>query len=864
MRSDTPKPQATYEEFDLDNGLHVILEADRFAPVVAFQMWVKVGSSDERRDEAGLAHVLEHMLFKGTARRQVGEIARDVEGAGGDINAWTSHDETVYHLVMPSSEFDRGLDILADAVQNSALDPEELRRELEVIREEIRRGEDSPHRRLSDAMFDLSFVAHPYKYSVIGSDESVRSFTRDKVTAFYRNWYIPANMTLLVVGDFDPARERPRLESFFREFKSFATPAHRHETEPAQEAPRARVIVDDSKLAHLALTLHGPSAPEADVAALDALAVILGQGESARLVQRLERREALVNDVSAYLYSGRTAGLFMIESDMAPANLRSAAAAIGEELFAFARRRVDAAELEKAKTILENEAVFQMQTAQGRARRLGYGRVLVGDAAFTERYLEAVRRLEADDLLNAARAWFKAERVNAVLLWPKEAGDAPGESELVERLSGSLAESRRAAAPSFAPDAHGIVLHSLPNGVRLIVKPSHSAPVVSFQAATLAGVRAETEAENGVNNMIAQMLTLGTEERSAEDVAEATDAIGASLSGFSGRNTLGLKAAVVRRHFEAGFALFADCLLRPSFDAQELETEKAMVLEEIRARDENPGRLAFDLFHRTLYATHPYRFDVLGRAEAVAGFDQSALAAYYAKALRSQGLVVTVVGDVDVEHAVAVAERHFGSLENAPPVFAAPAAEAPLTAIRQNQIALDKQQTHIVMGFLGLTYADPDRHALAVLNSLLAGQGGRLFMELRDRQSLAYAVASYHLESMEPGYFAVYIGTAPEKRRTAEAGILAELRRVIDGPIDIAELAAAKRYLTGSHAIGLQTAGAQAGQMLLDELYGLGYVAYTRYIGLIEAVGLEDVRRVAARVLDFDAYALAVVGPEEK
>src|SRR3989338_6988287 len=186
----------------LNNGMTVILEEDHSAKVVAFQMFVRVGSADENEKEAGIAHVFEHMLFKGTEKRKVGQIAGEVEAAGGYINAYTSYDQTVYHLAVASRYFDTGLDIISDAIQHSSFDPNELKKELEVVLEEIRMNEDNPGRTLYKNILSTAFTTHPYKRPVIGFTDTVKSFTREQILNFFKKWYAPNNMTLVIVCDF--------------------------------------------------------------------------------------------------------------------------------------------------------------------------------------------------------------------------------------------------------------------------------------------------------------------------------------------------------------------------------------------------------------------------------------------------------------------------------------------------------------------------------------------------------------------------------------------------------------------------------------------------------------------------------------
>ena len=298
----------------LPNGLTVIVQEMRSAPVVAVQAWVGVGSADESPEEAGLAHVHEHMLFKGTERRRVGEIAQAIEGAGGEINAWTSFDQTVYHVVLASRDFGVGIDVLADAIHHSAFDAEELAREKEVVLEEIKRAEDQPSRVVTQALFQLAYAKHPYRNPVIGTRERVASFTRDDVLAFFRKWYVPSNVTVVVVGDVSEDEAFAAVERSFGANAARETPARHGVIEPPQRAPRALVKHEKIEEAYFNVAVHIPDVHHEDVPTLDLLASILGQGESTRLLQRVKRKSALVNDIYAYAYTPIAAGLFGLGS----------------------------------------------------------------------------------------------------------------------------------------------------------------------------------------------------------------------------------------------------------------------------------------------------------------------------------------------------------------------------------------------------------------------------------------------------------------------------------------------------------------------------------------------------------------------
>ncbi|RYF11710.1 MAG: insulinase family protein, partial [Deltaproteobacteria bacterium] len=276
----------------LPNGLRILCEGWHQAPVVAMQAWVRVGAADEEPDEAGLAHLHEHMLFKGTQRRGVGALAHAVEAGGGEINAWTSFDQTVYHLVLEKQGVELGLDVLADALQNALFDPTELQREIEVVVEEIQRAKDSPASRLSQALFGLAYQQHPYRLPILGTEQSVRSVSREHILKFYKKHYRPDNVTLIVVGDMAPEALAHKVEQAFGAWESPAGPHPRkaRQSEPAYAQPRLHILREDVKETRLAIAHLGPAIGAPQLPATDLLATIVGHGESSRLFDEVRRR----------------------------------------------------------------------------------------------------------------------------------------------------------------------------------------------------------------------------------------------------------------------------------------------------------------------------------------------------------------------------------------------------------------------------------------------------------------------------------------------------------------------------------------------------------------------------------------------
>ena len=871
----------------LSNGLTAVLVENHSAPVVALQVWVKVGAADEQPDEAGLAHLHEHMLFKGTARRGTGEIARAVEGRGGEINAWTSHDQTVYHLVLGAPYFSDGLDILADAMRESSFNAEELARETQVVVEEIKRSEDSPQRQLSRELFRTAYATHPYRLPVIGTPESVLGFTRDKILGFYRKHYAPQNMVVVAVGDFEMQRGLGEVERLFGDWSVPQRPAEPETRlrEAAQTDPRATILRGEFRETQIAIGFHIPEFLHQDVPALDLLAVLLGQGDSARLPTVLKRSERLFSEVYSYGYTPRDPGLWVAGG--APETGKEAAAlrALLRELDRARQVSFAAEDLAKAKHLLESEEVYQRETVQGWARKVGFYETMAGSLEAEAEYQAKLQATTLADVQGVARRYLRAESAALVVLEAKDIAVPFFEAALLDSLrealpqlvpepqtsAGRPATTRRSAAEPLSglrSARSPLSVLKLSSGGTLLVQPDAQVPLIALRAAFLGGVRTETEATNGITSLLASTVTRGAGSRTSDAIAATIDEIAGSLSGAGGRNSFGLRGEFLSRHLDKGLALFADCLVAPQFPDPEVERERANQLQEIQSREDHPSGLAFELFAKTLFTVHPNRLPVSGEAESVARLDAGALRTEHARRYPLSNLTLAIVGDVRPAEVHGAIEQALAKSSGRPPPFGGtpsplrlPSEPVPTTPRYAHRV-LAKAQTHLVVGYLGVSFHDPSRHALELLSSVLSGQGGRLFLELRDKRSLAYSVTSMSVEGVDPGYFAVYMGTSPEKAKAALQGIREELARVRDERISDGELADAKQSLIGSHAIGLQRRASLAGVLALDELYGLGAEAYLHYAERIQAISAETVRDAARRILDPRGEVVVEVGPQ--
>ena len=842
-------------QFTMENGLKVILEENKTAPVVALQIWVKIGSADERDEEAGMCHFIEHMLFKGTEKRKVREAAREIESLGGTINAYTSYDQTVYHITLASRYAETGLDILSDAIQHSTFDPLEFEREREVILEEIRMGEDAPSRRLFKQTMAILYRQHPYRRPVIGYEKTIRSIQRDKMVSFFKKWYAPNHMVLIAVGDFNTDEMEGKVRSTFKEFKPSPERFPNRIPEPKQGETQAMTSHGNFKETYLQIALPISSSRDEDTPALDALSHLLGGGEPSRLVQKIKLEKGLVHSIYASSYTPKEPGLFIIGATLTAENVEKTIEAILEEVIRLKIEGVTAEELHRVKVNIESDLIYGRQTVQGQAGKIGFYEVAAGDVQFEKEYMRRVALLQNEDIQKVLTKYFKGHQLSISILAPDE------KAEFFKNLSLKSIVEKGGLDGTSVEKKSSIFKSVLDNGIRLIVKENPFLPIVTIQVSFLGGVRFEEEPQNGINHFMAVMVTKGTRNQSSLEIAKKVERMAGSLNGFSGYNSFGLTFTFLSEHFEEAFHLLTEVIRQPSFDKEEMERRRRLILASIQQQEDELARLVFKLFRKTLYEKHPYRMDTLGTLDSIQRLTQKDLKEYYQRMVIPENMVLTVVGDVDQKQVVLAVKKGLGDFKREPLLAPSISQEPPLQKKRQAEMVKVKEQVHFVLGFLGVSFHHPDSYALTVLGAALSGQGGRLFHELRDKESLAYALDFMAQPNLDPGFIGVYMGTHPNKLETAIEAVLRELKKVRDEGLTEGEVDRAKKYLIGNFEIGLQTNGAQANQMSLDELYGLGFDHYRKYPQEIQKVTQEDVNRVAKKYFNLETYAIAIIRP---
>ncbi len=405
----------------LENGLRVLLQEDHRSPIVSFQMWYRVGSRNEARGATGIAHFLEHMMFKGTPTNGQGQFARLVEQNGGQDNAFTSQDVTSYYVNIAADRIDLVIELESDRMHNLKLDAKDIASEREVVIEERRtRTEDDPGGFLGEEVSSIAFRSHPYGAPIIGFMEDIKRITPEEIRAFYKTYYMPSNAILVAVGDFKAPEVLAKIRAKFGKIPRGATPPPVLAVEPPQNGERRVVVAKQAQLPIVYVGYHVPNQTSADAFPLEMLSTILSEGRASRLYKRLVYERQLALEAGGdYNYFSQDPNLFWFWATPMPGQTAEAMEkALLAEMETLKKEPVTDEELQRAKNQVEATFVFQEDSVHRRAALLARFE-LIGVYADKDRFLERLRAVTAADVQRVARAYFADDRKNVGVLLPR-------------------------------------------------------------------------------------------------------------------------------------------------------------------------------------------------------------------------------------------------------------------------------------------------------------------------------------------------------------------------------------------------------------------------------------------------------------
>src|SRR5881275_621472 len=635
-------PLSTAQKWILPDGLTIILQEDHSAPVASVQAWCATGSIDEDQHlGAGLSHILEHMLFKGTKTSPANALAQKVQDVGGYINAYTSFDRTVFWTDVPKDGVGAALDVLADAMMNSTLPPEEYNKEQEVIRREFAMGMDDPDRMAGLLLFASAYQRHPYRFPVIGELEIYNQLTQEQVMQYYKTRYVPNNLTFVVVGDVDAEKVRQQLGDLFKPYPEKSLKPVFIPSEPPQLGRREVHREFSTELTHLAMAWHIPEVTSPDVPSLDLLSTILGDGRSSRLYRRVREEAGLAYSVSAFSYTPGDPGLFGIDATLDPQKREAAEQLTLQIIDEIKQTGVTADELEKAKKMTLSQHLGTLTTMRGQASDIGSNWLLTRDLNFSRHYLGAVQKVTLDDIKRVAATYLTENNLTVISLNPRS--------------------SLRGKAEPVKPVAAGeIQKFELSNGLRLLVREDHRLPLVGMGAVFRGGLLAEKPEDNGVTRLMAKVLLKGTKTRTAEQIANELESVGGSISSDAGNNSFSVSVDVMKPDVKLGVDLLSDVLLNATMPEKAIAREKEVQIAAIQQEEEQLTSVARNIMRQALFAQHPYALRSNGSPESVQQLTQNELLEFRDRYVVAKNGVVFVFGDVKASEVKQLVEQTLG------------------------------------------------------------------------------------------------------------------------------------------------------------------------------------------------------------
>ncbi len=851
----------------LANGLTVLVRRDVTAPVVSIVTWVKAGYFDEPDDRVGIAHVLEHMYFKGTPTRGVGEIARATKLAGGYLNAGTIYDHTHYYTVLPASGLRTGLEVQADAYANSVIDADELARELEVIIEETKRKADSAVPLALETMFELLHDRHRIRRWRMGREAPLRGLTREHLLEFYRQYYRPSNTVLAIVGDIDPDEAMAEARKHYGQLADAPVPRDRGPMETDAPGFRVREWAGDIAQTELVFGWRTPGITHADAPLLDMLGTLLSTGRASRLV-RATRDRRLVSSINAYNYTPTEIGVFVVHATATEGNALEAARTIADQLRRVRRGEIAPDEVARARQLVEAQWLRRLESADGQANFLGDWE-LAGGWEQGLAYQQALLAADHRALTDVAQRYLSLDDASIVAYRPRTAAplaadadalraalEAPGIAPLEPSLGPPPQRTPVPVRVTRERVVDGVHCFRTADGIPILVRQRPGAALAHLGVFIAGGVVEESEAQGGISTLMARTMLRGTKRRNATQLAEASELLGGTISASVGTEAMQWTIGVPAGRLVDAASLLAEVILEPTFPEDGLEAERSTLLASLGAlRDDmyrQPMRLAAEL----AWPNHPYGRTTLGEEASVRAHDVPALRAWHAEKVRRSHVVVALVGDLDPQRSAdAIATLIAGlSLRERPMVPRPqwPAAAAMATEQR------DKKQTALALFFEGPARDNPARFEAEMLGGIASGLGGRFFEELRDRQSLAYTVIARPYARAAGGTFAAYIATSPEKEETARRGLLAEFAKLRESLVQPGELERARQYAVGSWQIR-QSSGAAVLSDLADAYLWGRIEDLASYPRDLAQVTPERMRMLAARWFDPERRVEGVV-----
>jgi len=870
-------PKINIKEYRLKNGLRVVFHQDKSTPVVAVNVWYHVGSKNEAPGRTGFAHLFEHMMFQGSKNYGDGYLGA-MDEAGANVNGTTNEDRTYYYEVVPSNFLERALYLEADRMGGllDAMSQEKLDNQRDVVKNERRqRVDNQPYGTEGEKIGAIMYPkGHPYNWSVIGSMEDLGAASLDDIKSFFRTYYVPNNAVLVLAGSFDEAQAKTWIKKYFGPIAKGADVSRPTPAQPALDK-EVRVVVEDAvPLSRISMVWHSVPQFAGDEAALDILGNILSSGRGSRLQSNLVYGKEIAQNIFANNGTNEIAGVFQVTALAKQGkSLDDIEKEVNIELERIKKDPPTADEMTRALNGIESQTIFRLQTVLGKGGQLSNFVGYRGKPDYFQEDLDRYRKVTAADVQRVAAKYLTANRLVMSYVPRKGAGPAgnpnankPTSTEKKKKDDALLAK-QKAALPMPGPNPSialpAIEKTKLSNGLNVWIVKQNELPIVSMNLVLNTGGTLDPADKSGVSSFTANMLNQGTKTRSANDIANQLQSIGASVGAQAGWDSTNVSMQSLTKDLDQALGIYADVVVNPTFPNAEFESNRRRLLGQLFQRKSNPTAVSDVVYNKVLYGDQPYGRQLSGDEKTVKAVTRDDLANFYAKNYGPSGNTLIVVGDVETKTLMPKLEKAFEAWKSGG--SAAMAKPDSNMMGKPGVYLVDKPgaaQSSVSIGQVGVDRANPDYYAVQVMNAILGGGGGaRLFMNLREDKGYTYGAYSRFTYRRGAGPFAASAEVQTGSTKESIVEFMKELNGIRGSiPVSNDELETNKQSLIRRFPSGFETVGQISGQLANLVVYGLSDAYFNEYIPNVNAVTVQDVNRVANKYLDPTKMAIVIVG----
>ncbi len=890
-----PVLKVDFQKFTLPNGMDVIFHIDRSDPVVAVNLTAHVGSAREKAGRTGFAHLFEHLLFLESENLGKGGLDKMSARIGGSgANGSTSQDRTNYLQTVPKDALEKMIWAEADKLGwfiNTVTEPV-LAKEKQVVKNEKRQGVDNApygHTRyvINKALYPAD---HPYNWQVIGSLEDLQNAQLDDVKEFFRLWYVPNNVTLVLAGDFDPVQARLWVEKYFSEIKRGEA------IKPMAKRPGA--VAQTVKLAHEdnfaklpELNMAWPTVEDlhADSYALEVLAEYLSQTKRAPFYKVLVEDSKLAPSVQIGNQTSELAGQFMLRIRAFEGKpLDEVSKAVDQAFAKFEQEGIPEKDLARIKAGIETRFYSSVSSVLGKSALLAEYNYLTGNPGYVAEGIKKTLAVTRADVRRVYDTYIKGKPYVATSFVPKgklalalsgsskaevveekvvqgaeNAVDASANAEYAKTPSSFDRSKEPAYGPTPALKVPQVWDTKLANGMRVVGIENREVPLVQFDIAIDGGLLLDRLDRVGVANLMARMMTQGTARKTPQELEEAIQQLGAAINVSARAEDVRISVTTLARNYPATLALVEEILLEPRWDEKEFALIKQSVLSQIRQQEADPNALANSNFNKLIYAKDDLRSrNILGTAETVNAITIEDLKAWYAANLSPSVARVHVVGALPkpvMTRSLAGLGSKWKAKAVALPAASRAAALAPAKVYFVD--VPDAKQSVLQVGYRALAATDQDFYPAAVTNYILGGGGfaSRLTQQLREGKGYTYGINSNFSGTNSAGPFTIASGV--RSNVTLESTqLVKQILQDYPATYSAADLETTRNFLVKSNARAFETAGAKLG--MLDNISKYGWRA--DYVKdrerIVKAMTLPQVQALSKNYLDPSKMVWLVVG----